>query len=47
MESLFEDCKNIINLDLSSFNTQNVTSLEKMFKNCENLKINKYKYILF
>ena len=34
---LFYDCDNIINIDLSSFNTKNVTNMSSMFDNCENL----------
>ena len=35
---MFYGCKNIINIDLSSFNTQNVTNMGCMFFDCSNLK---------
>ena len=35
---MFADCKNIINLDLSSFNTQNVTNMHCMFFGCSDLE---------
>ena len=35
--SLFSNCENIISLDLSSFDTKNVTDMSEMFKNCHNL----------
>ena len=34
---MFEGCTNLTNIDLSSFNTQNVTNMEGMFFNCSNL----------
>ena len=37
---MFSGCKNIINLDLSSFNTQNVTNMRGMFNGCNSLKKN-------
>ena len=37
-EIYLEGCKNIEYLNLSSFNTQNVTNMEKMFFNYNNLK---------
>ena len=35
--SLFSNCKNLINIDLSSFDTKYVTDMSEMFKGCENL----------
>ena len=35
---MFFDCKNIIKIDLSGFNSKNVTTMEKMFSGCENLR---------
>ena len=34
---MFCDCKNIINLDLSSFDTKNATNMSYMFHGCENI----------
>ena len=36
---MFECCVNLIKLDLSSFNTQNVKDMSWMFYGCENLII--------
>ena len=38
MEDMFDNCGGLINLDLSSFNTKNVTKMRCMFYNCYNLK---------
>jgi len=38
IQHMFSDCSNIINIDLSSFNTENVTNMMAMFSNCLNLK---------
>ena len=38
MISMFESCKSLKNLDLSNFNTQNVTVMSYMFDNCKSLK---------
>ena len=35
---MFWSCKNIINIDLSSFNTKNVTNMHAIFASCKNLK---------
>ena len=35
---MFEYRKHLINIDLSSFNTKNVTNMKRMFANCENLE---------
>ena len=35
---MFHNCNSIINIDLSSFNTQNVTNMFEMFDGCSNLK---------
>ena len=37
MSYMFSYCSNLKILDLSSFNTLNVTNLSYMFYNCENL----------
>ena len=37
MSYMFYDCKSLIKVDLSSFNTQNVKNMESMFGGCENL----------
>ena len=34
---IFCGCESLTNLDLSNFNTQNVTNMECMFRNCESL----------
>ena len=34
----FEKCNNIISLDLSNFNTENVTDMASMFAGCSKLK---------
>lgn len=38
MASMFSDCRNLKELDLSSFDTSNVTTMGSMFSNCRNLK---------
>ena len=35
---LFYGLNNLESIDLSSFNTQNVTNMRDMFHNCQNLK---------
>ena len=56
LANFFEDCTNIISLDLSELDTSNVTSMEKMFNGCNKLKeikglekfnTNKVKYMNF
>ena len=46
MERFFENCSNIITLDLSNFNTENVIDMGWMFNQCHKLKeikgINKF-----
>ena len=37
MKSMFQACTNLTSLDLSSFDTSNVTSIEAMFAGCSNL----------
>ena len=32
---MFNNCNNLIKIDLTSFNTQNVTEMSNMFKGCE------------
>ena len=36
MHGMFYYCKNLSKLNLSSFNTNNVTNMSKMFSGCEN-----------
>ena len=38
MNSFFEKCVNIISLDFSNFNTENVTDMRLIFSNCHKLK---------
>ena len=38
MENVFSDCKNIEDIDISSWNTENVTSFVDMFYGCSSLK---------
>ena len=38
MSSMFEGCSKLENLDLTSFNTENVKYMSDMFKNCSSLK---------
>ena len=38
LANLFEGCKELISIDLSSFDTSNVNDMEKMFFGCEKLK---------
>ena len=38
LNKFFEKCVNIIFLDLSNFNTSNVTNMKYMFNNCNKLK---------
>ena len=35
---LFSECKSLTNIDLSNFNTQNVTDMRSMFRGCKSLK---------
>ena len=35
---MFSGCSNLINIDLSSFNTKNATNLDNMFYKCSKLK---------
>ena len=35
---MFYECKSLTSLDVSNFNTSNVTDMSKMFSNCANLK---------
>ena len=46
MSRLFENCENIISIDLTMFNTENVTNMSFLFNNCNKLKeikgINKF-----
>ena len=35
---MFYDCKSLTNLNLSNFNTQNVTNMSGMFSYCKSLK---------
>ena len=38
MASMFSGCKSLTNIDLSNFNTQNVTDMSFMFSGCDSLK---------
>ena len=38
MESMFDGCENLLYVDLSSFDTKNVTDLSYMFNGCINLE---------
>ena len=55
MNNMFSYCSSLESIDLSSFNTSNVTNMRGMFSHCYSLKNNikynkkynkKYKYIL-
>ena len=35
---MFYDCSNLINIDLSLFNTKNITNMSQIFSGCSNLK---------
>ena len=37
MACIFYDCNSLTNLNLSNFNTQNVTNMEYMFSYCNSL----------
>ncbi len=37
MQNMFANCNNLAQLDISSFNTQNVTNFTNMFASCSNL----------
>ena len=39
MNNMFNACNSLTNLDLSSFNTENVINMESIFEGCDNLKI--------
>ena len=41
MSFMFDGCKSLSNLNLSNFNTQNVTNMSSMFHECKSLKNNK------
>ena len=38
MHGMFQECNNLINLDLTNFNTSNVVDMNRMFTNCFELK---------
>ena len=38
MNGMFYDCSSLVNLNLSSFNTSNVTNMYSMFAFCKNIK---------
>ena len=38
MNRMFQNCKNLEYLDLSNFNTSNVTQINYMFRGCHKLK---------
>ena len=35
---MFSGCKSLTNINLSNFNTQNVTNMSDMFSGCKSLK---------
>ena len=37
MNVMFYNCNSLTNLDLSNFNTQNVTNMSRMFGSCKSL----------
>ena len=37
MSGMFNECSGLTNIDLSNFNTNNVTDMSCMFYGCENL----------
>ena len=37
MNSMFSECHNLISLDLTSFDTSEVTTMNQMFRSCTNL----------
>ena len=37
MECMFKDCNNLTNINLSNFDTKNVTNMAHMFYGCNNL----------
>ena len=39
MEKLFENCSNLEDINLSSFDTNKVKNLQNMFSYCTNLKL--------
>ena len=43
MNGMFGGCKSLESIDLSSFNTNNVTNIFFMFSGCESLKIENIK----
>ena len=38
MEDMFWGCSSLTNINLSNFNTSNVTNISHMFSGCSNLK---------
>ena len=38
MSGMFRGCNSLIAIDLSNFNTQNVTNMSYMFSDCNSLK---------
>ena len=40
---MFEGCSSLKSINLSNFNTKNVTNMSSMFTDCKNLK-KEYKY---
>ena len=44
MNSMFSGCNNLIYLDLSNFDTKNVTDMSYMFSNCSGSFLNKIKF---
>ena len=49
MNNMFKNCNNLIDINLSSFDTKNVTNMNNMFYGCNNLKkiiLNKNSYLI-
>ena len=46
MKSMFFDCKKLTNINLSSFETENVKIMTSMFNGCENLNNINFKNFL-
>ena len=39
MQQMFYDCNKIVNLNISSFDTSNVTNMSKMWYNCKSISV--------
>ena len=36
---MFKDCDSLTSLDLSNFNTENISNMRDIFENCKSLKM--------